>query len=184
MSNQREWGGSPVSVRQYRPVELDISEEDLAVFAGPNGTNYVNYLRKCKDVGRLKSGFIWGGFFFTVLWLAYRRFYTGMVIYILISVIPLMSLVGSIYVAMRGRAMVLGRAQEAVSVADRRSLTGPERYTFLARKGKPSWLAATFTFVILTIIVFFLLGLSAVQDAKELANESGASGQVADHDER
>lgn len=170
--------------RRFGPSELEISEEDFAAFVGPNGSAYVNYLRKCKEAGRLKSGFIWSAFFFTSIWLAYRRFYGGLVWYLIASLIPGVTLVAGVYVALRGRAMLLRRAAESVYVADARSLTGAERHAFLAKKGNRSRISATLIFLLWTILLLLISGISAVENAKELADKSGTGREMTEQSVR
>lgn len=172
-----EWPKAAPAPLIDRPVGLSplkLSEEDLAAFVGPNSAIYVDYLWRCQAAGELKSGFIWSGFFFTAFWLAYRRFYAGIFGYIAISILPLMSIVGGVYVAMRGRAMVLRRARDAVYIANARGLAGAERHAFLAKAGKPSWVAVTVTFIVSLFFAVIALGLVANQAAEERAARENA----------
>lgn len=136
---------------------MNLTEADLRSFVGPNGDAYVRYLAKCQVKKNLVGSFVWTAFFLPLVWLAYRKFYLGIAIFIGIFIalavgseyVPFLArfdrhigMAMSIAVAISGRIFVVTRAAKQAVKADMNGLTGDARHAFLAERGGTSWISA------------------------------------------
>lgn len=162
-----------------QPEELQLTEEQMAAFAGPNSAAYVKYLRKSKEKGRRKVGFIWGAFLAPPVWLAYRKlyFYLGIYVAVVAALVVLLpsSATGagtgiSVAVAMIGKMLIMERAWKTCDKSYDMEMNEAQRLEYLARKGGVSWIAGG-------IVLFVFLSIFALAlDALFAASQQGIRG--------
>ncbi len=136
---------------------LALTENDLRAFVGPNADSYADYLEKSQLRGRLLTKFVWTAVLLPLVWLAYRRFYFGVGIFIGVAVaiaiaqdfVPLLARFGhhlglamAFAVAASGGSLVVMRAAKQAAKADAAGLAGAARQNFLAERGGVSWISA------------------------------------------
>lgn len=136
---------------------LLLKEDDLRAFVGANADSYAAYLQKSQERGRLQTPFLWTAFFFPLVWLAYRKFYLGIAIFIgavvAITVVQEFVRLPDVVDRWIGPAMAGGVAVSAkyfvvtfaakyAGKADAQGLIGDARRTFLAEHGGTSWISA------------------------------------------
>ena len=136
---------------------LTLTDEDLRASVGPNADAYVTYLKKFRERRHLLHQFIWIAVLLPLVWLAYRKFYAGIVIFVgivgafviaqeyLPSPVRFDRNVGialAVTVAGTGKTFVITRAVKHAARADATGLLGASRRDFLAERGGTSWISA------------------------------------------
>lgn len=162
---------------QAKPDPLALTEADLRAFVGPNADAYARYLTKCQGKKNLVGSFVWTAFFLPLVWLAYRKFYLGIAIFIGVFIalavafeyVPFLArfdrhlgMAMSVAVAISGRIFVVTRAAKQAAKADMNGLTGDARRAFLVERGGTSWisalLAGIFTVGVIGWLAYLLWG--------------------------
>lgn len=136
---------------------LNVSDEDLRASVGPNADVDIKYLQKVRERRHAFHQFVWTAFLLPLVWLAYRRFYLGIGLFLVAAVaigflpeiIPFfarferhLGIALAVAVAATGKVYVIKRAARHAAKADEAGLTGEARRTFLADRGGTSWISA------------------------------------------
>jgi hypothetical protein len=146
-----------ISMGKAAANAMNLTEEDFRAFVGSNANAYWSWLEKSQIKKRLIGGFVWTAFFLPLVWLAYRKLYLGIAIFIAVGIafvilqdfMPFLQRMDrsiaigmAAAVAVAGRTFVAMRAANQVAKADEAGLTGDARRAFLADHGGTSWISA------------------------------------------
>lgn len=136
---------------------LHVSDDDLRASVGPNADVYIRYLQKVRERRHALHQFVWTALILPLVWLAYRRFYLGVGIFLLSAIaigflpeiIPFfarferhLGIALAVAVAATGKVFVVKRAAKHAAQADAAGLTGDARHAFLAERGGTSGISA------------------------------------------
>ena len=189
-----------------------MRESDLKTFFGPNADCYLGaYYRSggaynLSDEADLIVGtatrerdpafyrsFLWVGFFFPLLWLAYRKLYLHAAIYLIIPIIVgflapnwgsgILGLGMMIFILVRGKRLYVNHALRRIAKANERELTGAERRAYLERVGGVSFrnvmivILAPILLVFIVVAVMLATGIR-MQDLADMRDRSDKTAAV------
>ena len=157
---------------------LRLTDEQLTAYVGPNSSYYLKHLHKCQESGRLKIGFVWGALLAPPVWLAWRRYYLFLLLYLVVVALAIWLLpdntsIGtglSAGMAIAARMIVLSQATSILRKAE--GASEEEKLKLLAEKGGVSWIAGGIALTLFLILMALVI-LAAIYGDPEAAQAGG-----------